>query len=419
MAVLFTGKWHDSFPRHLVINRDLSPLEKIAWQAIRLSISDPTRPGSTPRRDELAAMINCSTATVTAARTMLRICRWLTYCKTVRKQGRFVGDIYLFHDEPLSLESTLTIDTSYIPFLQSQTQSGNKRLRTFAGNILKEIDGVQGLDIPSELDVMSSRLDSFFGFQPTTISQRKNLSLDNTKPVMGQNTKDMKISNEIRRQGKNFYMAESTDTLELSDRIKNFDTALKNSFETVTTERNFFPLARGSNNNSNINININTAQARGDETENVNKSWVKDNPNPNPDVNPEKTFTLAIQQFPELASLAIKRYVILMFALREHHLPVLHRMLSKLDEPNRTDVLFQLVGRQAAGHHGWTNGRLHNVIAFTGELIKRAKSGEFFPDEWALELKKSVASGEEPWFDDSPERARYIRQAQSGFEESN
>jgi chromosome partitioning related protein ParA len=107
MAVLFTGQWHDSFPRQLVLDQTRSPLEKVTWQAIRLSIDSPSKPGSTPRREELAAMINCSAATVTTARTMLRTCRWITFCKTVRKQGRFVGDIYLLHDQPLSLEATL------------------------------------------------------------------------------------------------------------------------------------------------------------------------------------------------------------------------------------------------------------------------------------------------------------------------
>lgn len=101
MAVLFTGQWHDSFPRQLVLNQTLSANEKVCWQTIRLSISSPDRPGATPRRDQLASMINCSAPTVTTARTMLRVTRWVTFCKTVRKHGQFVGDIYLFHDRPL------------------------------------------------------------------------------------------------------------------------------------------------------------------------------------------------------------------------------------------------------------------------------------------------------------------------------
>lgn len=68
---------------------------------------------------------------------------------------------------------------------------------------------------------------------------------------------------------------------------------------------------------------------------------------------PEKTFNLAIQHFPVLASNAIKKYVILTFQLKEYQLPVIQRMLNKLPEASRDDVLLQYVGRRAASYHGW------------------------------------------------------------------
>ena len=59
IAVLFTGNWHTAIPRHLLVDQLLSPVEKLTWCAIRLSITDPSRPGATPRREELATMVNC------------------------------------------------------------------------------------------------------------------------------------------------------------------------------------------------------------------------------------------------------------------------------------------------------------------------------------------------------------------------
>jgi hypothetical protein len=392
MAVLFTGQWHDSFPRQLVLNQTLSPLEKITWQVIRLSIDSPSKPGSTPRREELAAMINCSAATVTTARTLLRACRWITFCKTVRKQGRFVGDIYLLHDQPLSLESTLSIDTTYIQFLQQQTQTSSKRLRGIAGNLLKEIDSLQSLVIPNELDVIANRLQQTMEIDENHhIKNFPMVTRDNRNGIS--NLKNKKTSNGAYHS-KKLSLDKRLESTDIFDHSKNFVMADSEEDTSLTGARNFFPpRARGSNNNFTHNKYIHSAQAR-------DKA---DNPNPNPNGDPEKTFTLAIQHFPLLACNAIKKYVILTFGNKEHQLPVIQRMLSKLPEINRDDVLLQYVGRRAASYHGWAKARLHNPIAFVGELIRRDKAGDFFPDEWALELKKSIATHKKPEFWDSPE----------------
>lgn len=401
MAVLFTGQWHDSFPRQLVLNQTLSPLEKVTWQAIRLSIDSPSKPGSTPRREELAVMINCSAATVTTARTMLRACRWITFCKTVRKQGRFVGDIYLLHDQPLSLEATLKIDTSYIPFLQQQTQTSSKRLRGIAGNILKEIDSLRNLVIPNELDVLANRLQ-----QTSESHHSKNFAMAGQRHYESQNSQSEGKASGDKHHNKNLSLDEKLDSADIFNQSKNFAMAENGLNLTPTGAKNFFPSrARGSNNNFPNNKNIHIAQSRDEEPKTVN-STKADSPNPNPEGDPEKTFTLAIQHFPLLASNAIKKYVILTFREKEYQLPVIQRMLNKLPEASRDDVLLQYVGRRAASYHGWAKGSLHNPIAFVGELVKLDKQGEFFPDEWALSLKKSIATNKEPDFWDSPEYSR-------------
>lgn len=145
LALLFTGNWHDSFPRNLVLNQTLTPVEKVLWQALRLSIASPQKPGSTPKRSDLAMMVNCSPPTITTARQMLRLCRYMTLCSVVRDRGRFVGEIYLLHDEPMDLNTTLELDPSYLDFLEVLTRRGNKaaRLRKEAGSILKDLRGME------------------------------------------------------------------------------------------------------------------------------------------------------------------------------------------------------------------------------------------------------------------------------------
>lgn len=415
MAVLYTGQWSDSFPRQLVLNQTLSANEKICWQAIRLSVASPNKPGATPRRDQLAAMINCSAATVTAARTMLRATRWVTYCKTVRKHGQFVGDIYLFHDQPLSLESTLQIDMSYIQFLQNLTQSQSKRLRAVAASILKDIDNIKSLNAPTELDQIASKL--LMARETPLVNQVKNFDLaqGNLKPA--KKRENDQIPDKSASQLQNFEAVKKLQNGEQINQIKNFDMVNASLNVDVTEEKNFFPSrAHGSNNNFLDNKYISTREDEADSAQ--IKLFVPDNPNPNPDANPERTYTLALQYFPALATSAseIKRYIITMFQFRENQLPVIERMLRKVEEPNKTDILLQTIGRNASFQHGWASRPLNNTIAFVGELIRRAEGEQFYPDEWAMELKRALASNDAPMYFDNPD-SLVFRRRQAEHEE--
>ena len=164
MAVLFTGNWHDSVPRRLILDASMTPTERLLWMVIRSTIGDASRPGSVPRRAELARLAGCSNTTITTSREVLRINRWTTHCRTVRSKGRFVGDIYLLHDEPLSLASTLELDPGYIEFLERLVNGSSKttRVRQLAANILREIDAMNSPVVPpTETEVLSKRIFHF------------------------------------------------------------------------------------------------------------------------------------------------------------------------------------------------------------------------------------------------------------------
>jgi hypothetical protein len=301
----------------------------------------------------------------------------------------------------------LSIDTTYIQFLQQQTQTSSKRVRGIVCNILKEIDSLRNLIIPNELDVLANRL------QQSVVSDAgshiKNLSLVSRATQSRQSDAKNSKSSNGAHHNKNLMLDDGQNSSEIVSHSKIFAMAEDSEILTAAGARNFFPpRAHGSNNNFTNNKNIHIAQAREDESPAVSISK-PDNPNPNPHSDPEKTFTLAIQHFPLLASNGIKQYVILTFQGKEYQLPVIQRMLSKLPEANRDDVLLQYVGRRAASYHGWAKGSLHNPIAFVGELVRLDKAGEFFPDEWALSLKKSIATNEKPDFWDSPEYYRLNR----------
>lgn len=174
IGVLFAGNWHDSIPRRLIADEELAPVEKVTWMVIRSTIQSPQQPGATPRRADLARSINCSPPTVSTSQAMLRIMRWMVQCKPVRHQGRFVGNILLMSDEPLSLATVLELDDGYIEFLEATAKNGNRnsRMRKAAAERLKEVDATRGdVQQPTEILKMSDRIMSLGTYRPVITGQ--------------------------------------------------------------------------------------------------------------------------------------------------------------------------------------------------------------------------------------------------------
>ena len=399
IAVLFTGNWHDSVPRRLLVSQDLAPVEKTTWQIIRLTITDPARPGSTPRREELAMMVNCSAPTITTSRHMLRVCRWMTFCKSVRKQGRFVGEIYLLNDEPLSLASTLELDVEYIPFLESMASgNGNKRLRTAAAQVLAEIDQLQNVDQPTDTQVMAERISHGGGMSLFTEAHQSKIfaAVKDATPV--ENPENNQESGPAGDQRKNFATAKTHQRKNLSP-----------------VESKKFLSSRGSscslNNNKYLNI---STRARG--TDPVNQGaeaqhsidefrdladigrWGNAHATPK---------ALLATLSPKLVSPNLNRYTSWLFAGKASTIAVIIRKLKSLPDSVAEMVMFQLIGREAAHFHGWSDP-VRNPVGYATELANRARRNEFTPDEWALELYRAAEDGSQPGFSDSPDKALSI-----------
>lgn len=408
MAVLFTGNHHDSFPRYLVLNRELNATDKVTWQIIRLTITDPTRPGSTPKRNELAAMVGCSAPTLTASRNMLRISRWMTLCKTVRKQGRFVGDIYLLNDEPLSLISTLDFDPTYVQFLENQCQSENKRIRLAAAKALQEIGALETSAPPTEGDVFLNRLNRMFAMdgEANTESnssdshQRKNLSPVNESVETGQNSKTHAESGLTNHQSKNSSMVETDQRKNLSpvenDQSKNFSLAEK---------KNSFP---GGSSSSFIN-NKYISTARAIESEQDQQSlanYLDITRRGRWGANADHEDAWITRYLPWLKHPTFERYALILTAGRDSCLPAIYRKIKPLPNHGQELVLMQLLGHTAAASHGWRE-HIRDPIAYTHKLVSLQTTNELVPDEWALELMRCYhdkASSQPPAFSDNPDR---------------
>jgi hypothetical protein len=290
LALLFTGNAHDAIPRNLILNQTLSPVEKVTWQALRLSIGSPQNPGSTPKRDELALMVNCSPPTISTARQMLRLCRYTTLCSVVRERGMFVGEIYLLHDEAMDIATTLQIDPTYLEFVQSLAGSGNRsaRVRKEAGLILREL---QEHEIPTAPQSMSDRMamrlaDGYSGYARAreapapTASARDPRTADRAaappSSVQQQHAFDQskKFALVKDSQSKNFTLDQKTDSQGGFQQIRreNSQNHQSKNFTldeklTKSNQSKFFASAVRSSNRSSSYINIfNTAHAREEES---------------------------------------------------------------------------------------------------------------------------------------------------------
>lgn len=98
-GLLYMGNVQDAFPRRLLLDVCLSPLDKMAWMMIRL-YAQQNQGAVFPSYDDLQLQLaspgkgRASRETVSRVLLMLRITGWLSLCKRVRdERGRVRGNV--------------------------------------------------------------------------------------------------------------------------------------------------------------------------------------------------------------------------------------------------------------------------------------------------------------------------------------
>lgn len=121
--LLFTGAWHDSIPRRLILAPDLTPSEKIVWQVIYTHCARPGVEGAWPSVSRIARLARVSRPTVHNAIDVLQIKRWMIVARRVRNEhGAVIGNFYLLHPEPLDVATTLALDPGYLAFVRRMAE---------------------------------------------------------------------------------------------------------------------------------------------------------------------------------------------------------------------------------------------------------------------------------------------------------
>jgi hypothetical protein len=224
-GLLFTGNPHESVPRRLLLDERLTPLERNAWQVFRLLLNDdgltsfPTyeqlRPylASTPFR--LA-----SRETVAKALTTLRLTRWISLAGRVRDEatGRMKGNIYLLHDEPVSISEAMLLDTNYLDLLGSAQTHANKAVREVAAFTLDEFQHdphVRNHTVPTRVEILEQRVGRQSWATITDLAERPSES------ELGKNESELSEKRSVRNPAHPGSESEPSEKPGLCDPVRN------------------------------------------------------------------------------------------------------------------------------------------------------------------------------------------------------
>jgi hypothetical protein len=141
-AMLFMGNWQQAVPAMVIQDPVLEPVDKLVWMVIMLHARETGGRTAFPDYDTIATKTNVSsTSTISRAIAILRLTRWLTLCARARqKSGRFTGNVYILHDEPLPLADALYLDEQYMGFVTQSQEHHHARVRRVAYVVSASLD---------------------------------------------------------------------------------------------------------------------------------------------------------------------------------------------------------------------------------------------------------------------------------------
>lgn len=328
-AMLFMGNWHQAVPAMVIQDPVLEPVDKLVWMVIMLHARETGGRTAFPDYDTIAAKTNVSsTSTVSRAIAILRLTRWLTLCARVRqKSGRFTGNVYSLHDEPLPLVDALYLDEAYMAFVTQSQEHHHARVRRVAQAVLESLDKdiqegeslgrkestierrLQAAQQLSDSSGNHSRSGRYFTFHAATIGKLKNSSeaSASAQSVQDQNSK--------------------------AEEKEHYSSRCSSHYKKTTTTTT---------------------------TQNTN--------------NEEKTFSESNPSVPS----ATERALIYPPRLSENQKHLADRYLAMINPDDRQLVLDELQGRLESEQKGMKP--VYDELRFLHSLCKAAQQGEFVPN---------------------------------------
>lgn len=165
---IFDGKGYESVPRALFLDNRLTPIERNAWVVLKMLLeadgvtSLATYEQLQPYLTTSPLTGKASTETVARALTMLRLTGWLSLTSKRRhEKGTVQGNVYVLHDEPLSIYERLHTDVEYLILLANATTHSSKTIQKVAEYTLTELINdphVADKRLPTRLKILTEQL---------------------------------------------------------------------------------------------------------------------------------------------------------------------------------------------------------------------------------------------------------------------
>jgi len=227
--MLFLGNRHHAFPSAIIKDPVLEPVDKMVWMVIMLQVQETGGNTAFPGYGSIGRMANISSrSTIARAIAILRATRWLTLCRRVRKpSGRFCGNVYALHDEPLPLADACHLDAGYLAFLRKSVEHAHSRVRAVAQGVLRSIDEdiERGLNVLDQEHPIDRRIQSVVG--TATGGHRRFFSF--THNAVRQLGKDLVTA----RQAENDH--DQNSNMDRKDRVRISNSVGSSSYINITT----------------------------------------------------------------------------------------------------------------------------------------------------------------------------------------
>ena len=168
---IFSGNWQQTVARILFLDQRLTPLERNAWQVIRMMLEPdgitalPTYEQLRPYLTSMPYAKQASFETVARALTILRLTRWLSLSKRRRaREGFKQSNLYILHDEPLTPFEAIRLDEDYLVLVCQSISHASAAVRKVAEGVLEDIANdpfLSGKRFPTRLEVLLGRMSEF------------------------------------------------------------------------------------------------------------------------------------------------------------------------------------------------------------------------------------------------------------------
>lgn len=378
-ALIYLGNVHDSIPRTLIHDVALSSRDIHLWQLLKVTVKDPLKPEMLPDQELLGQYMKCSRPIVSQSLCVLRITRWVTLCSRVRdkKSGKYIGNVYAIHSEPLSFSETAFLDNEYMDLIYKCENGTNKRLRELAqattDNLLGQIEA--GINIGVPVSQLQQSIKTLNGYHYTNLVKEevikqkqiernihvKNLYMDNgssnnhvknfntdenEKLYMDQGVTDSHVKNlDFEKKG---------ESDAVFDHVKNFDMAEEKKLNMATL---------GLHIRSSSNIINNTTTYVGEPCQ-KNESADESN----------KT---------EPKRYKLRSDLVFPGQIKESEMAQARMIISCIDPENQQYMLNYLKDRLAAAKQGYDKP-VYNPLGFLTKICKKFNAGTLEPSSYGL-----------------------------------